>query len=414
MEAITKAYIDILVAHENEIQNHNQVGVLLKDITGDGIPELAYIQADYRIGFDFEPGELTPYCEEQPNPQSWYLIIWTFDTEPKLLLKKRLEDHANRKHYQVFADADGRIHFYITMDSSQNSSYTNETYEIYAMKDGEYVREFSQEYSTIREMLYDQFWRFQIDDAEVSETDYKEALSNAYEKRGELLLFASRWRMDAHPWDDQNDETPPLSVGLNETIAMIQYMTLDEKERMNHIAHGAYVDFMAPGVHLKTLGYGHRSINLKAEYYYLFDMNNDGTDELLLAVQESESTYWYWKLYTYQNGSVKLIDDNSNSISIKTDVCIVGNSYIGVITVQPDVSDAGGYYEYTGYDGEIVYKYTMEPWREVRQSGELVRTFARYFLNDEEIREDEYNRFVSSMSGDSVPLSDALLPILDS
>ena len=427
MKAIADAYLEILFANEYEIRQlgTGYVGVLFKDLIGDGVPELAFIQADfseeenYFYSYDTEPYELVPYSEEQPYPGGWYLDIWTYDTEPKLLLRKRVVHYPDWSGYRVFAGADGRITLYIKQAEIYMSNNPDEThmmrsnniYETYVMING-VLEGNSQVFSVVSEINNDsrepEHMQFYIDGVEVSESNYHKALSDAYEKRGETLLFTdSQWPgTDFFGMRVSGDEDPPLSTGFNAAVAMLENINLDEKERANLVAHVAYNAFMASGIQLSGQWSGARSH--RAGSYYLLDMNNDGTDELIVTVRDSVNDFWYWRIYTCQDGVVRLLDENNNNHNAETYVSIVDNRYINVYAGRATSSGFGVYNEYTGYDGSSVFKYTEYSHTDFLDSGAQGETSVIYWLNDQEISEDEYIRFKSSLSGDSILLNDAV------
>ena len=407
IQVISEAYLKILAVNKHEVNDYyTRCNVLQKDITGDGVPELMYIQADFdNSGF----GEPLLNSEEQP-PTYCYLVIWSYENEPQLLLKRELSlSAAQITSFYIFAGYDGKqIYVYKSIDNGiiyAGDFYNYFTIESFSINNG--VFELTSSDSIIERRInnyYSNEHTYLLNGTEITHDSFSNIWDNALDKSGNILLFCN----DQDYIENYNNGNNSFaSKGIYEVAAELEYIELSEDERMNYIVHGAYTDLIAPGITIR-LG----STRHNGDYYYLMDMNDDGVDELLVAALD-ENIFWTWNIYTYKDGIVTFLNENDNAYNAATSVSIVGDRFIALEAARTNASGSGIYTEYTGYDGEQFFILTENSWSEFLNSGELGEPSIRYGLNGQSINEREFNRLASTISGNYIPFKEAFLPIPD-
>ena len=410
MRALAEAYLKILEEAEHEISN-----IVIKDITGDGIPELIFTQSDYSV-----------------LPPEFNLFIWSFDEEPRLLFLLdepfgRSAGGASSAH--VIAGNNGRLDIYRSW--GDNWSYIC-THDVYLINNGEsVVVSGGNPYSTdIPQGVSERAeWQFQsnvfgtpddphnnenptyfINDVEMSYSEYSEAWNeiwnNEFERIGDSLLFFH--------WSLQNNhfQMRDKSKGFFESIAELESMafSLNERERLNHMAHGAYTDRMVDNI--LYIGGFHITVGgERAEFFLLIDMDGDGVDELLVLARHRDTGHWLWNLFSYRNGRVEFLEEKDGYVHGGSEMYIVDDKYILWLWDVGRAQVAGNFVEYTGYDGDLIntYSYYFSSHSQPDENGEWIWEDSHiYSFNGQAISEADFQEFVNTLDGRVIPFEETV------
>ena len=390
--AISEAYLEILQNSEHEIHNsYLPTCVVVDDITGDGIPELIYIQADYGVWRDFDSEELTPYSKENPEPWRWMLVIWTYkENHPYRLLSRMVSINADGGgNYCVSHDGKGNLNVIYGWGPDGEFALT---FNIYNLIDGVYSVVSSTELLKYNNFYENGVWltQYSIDGVETSESAYSAKYDELFGSIGSNLLFSTM----------TDDSSSQISKGYYETVAELQgaAQNLSEIERVSLVADGVYYDLLSAGYLPIVDEYG-TSVRY-AKYYCFLDMDNDGINELIVA-----DSFYNWNIYAFIDGKVQFLTANKYLTGEKQRF-IIDNRIIWESSHDDWMSARGWRFVesatiYYFYDKNDMLKYYNEYW-EIYEGEEVNRD--TYWMNDREISESEYQNFVVSITGDEIPM----------
>ena len=415
MRAVAEAYLKILEENEHEIRS-----IVIKDITGDGIPELIFTQLDFESN----------YVDLGWMPEQYYLAIWSFDEEARLLF--RLEEpfglsEGGGSGYYVIAGNDGRLDVY---RSWREEIYTH---DIFLIGDSEpIITSSGNPYGseTPQGLLERAEWHFGSD---FNSAPYNNTYENyTYYINGEEMSHSEHFESWDEIWDNEFGmignhlllaywlpenrflADGGISGGYFESVAELESILfgLAEGVRQNHMAHGAYTDMLV-GLSY-SLSYGDFRItinNERAEFFHLIDMDGDGVDELLVLAQHQDTRHWMWNLFSYKNGRVRFIEEKDGYVHGNSEMYIVDDKYILLIWDVGRAQVIGTFVEYTGYDGSSIKKYSYNfssYFLEVVNDEWIWEDYFLYSFNDQEISEEEYNEFVNTLEGSEISFEDVV------